>query len=177
MHKRRRLSQHKWDTMVATENALAAIPKVVVATVPGANVCVSCSRALTTRHSCLLLCSKCGSSTCFVCSRRCTGPGSSSQTLTPSRSVLALNSPNTNLVAEHGTPNSAVSNKRKKAAEGDDDGANKVSRREKPDEAEEETEDLSGCGKVFCQNCCVESVQSDSTACLDCLSRPRNAMI
>ncbi|KAF9053940.1 hypothetical protein BDZ89DRAFT_1056497, partial [Hymenopellis radicata] len=159
MHKRRRISQHKWDAAAATENVLAAIPKVVVATAPGANICVSCNRALTTRHSCLLLCSRCGSSTCFVCSRRCTGAGSSSQTLTPSRSVLSLNSHNTNLVAEHGTPNSAVSHKRKKAAEGDDDGTNKVSRREKADEAEEVTEDLSGCGKAFCRNCCVESVE------------------
>lgn len=105
--------------------------------------------------------SRCGSSTCVICSRKCTAhrPPSSPPTvsLSPSRSALALNAPNTNLMTATTTnpPLSPLpqSHKRKKTADSDTGG--KLESIKDSDYEEEGT----SCGRMVCRNCCVENVQ------------------
>ncbi|PBK65656.1 hypothetical protein ARMSODRAFT_961012 [Armillaria solidipes] len=164
MNKRRRISLLSSKPVSTSSEPVKDIPA-------GGLVCTACNRAINTRTSCAILCSRCGSSTCVICSRKCTAhrPPSSPPTvsLSPSRSALALNAPNTNLMTATTTnpPLSPLpqSHKRKKTADSDTGG--KLESIKDSDYEEEGT----SCGRMVCRNCCVENVQSDTTTCLDCL--------
>ncbi|KAK0455788.1 uncharacterized protein EV420DRAFT_559983 [Desarmillaria tabescens] len=166
MNKRRRISLLSSKQTSTSLEQVKDIPA-------GGLVCIACNRAINTRTSCAILCSRCGSSTCVICSRKCTAhrPPSSPPTasLSPSRSALALNAPNTNLMTTTTTnpPPSPLpqSHKRKKPADSDSEVGGKSESRKDGDGEEEVT----SCGRVVCRNCCVENVQSDTTTCLDCL--------
>ncbi|KAK0490372.1 hypothetical protein IW261DRAFT_1431777 [Armillaria novae-zelandiae] len=164
MNKRRRISLLSSKPVSTSSEPVKDIPA-------GGLVCAACNRAINTRTSCAILCSRCGSSTCVICSRKCTAHRSPSSPptvlLSPSRSALALNAPNTNLMIATTTnpPLSSLlqSHKRKKAA--DSDTGAKLESIKDSDCEEEET----SCGRMVCRNCCVENVESDTTTCLDCL--------
>ncbi|KAK0231474.1 hypothetical protein IW262DRAFT_1344459 [Armillaria fumosa] len=164
MNKRRRISLLSTKPVSTSSEPVKDIPV-------GGLVCTACNRAINTRTSCAILCSRCGSSTCVICSRKCTAhrPPSSPPTvsLSPSRSALALNAPNTNLMTATtmNLPLSPLlqSHKRKKAADSDTEG--KLESIKDSDCEEEGT----SCGRMICRNCCVENVESDTTTCLDCL--------
>ncbi|KAK0191584.1 hypothetical protein F5146DRAFT_606594 [Armillaria mellea] len=163
MNKRRRISPLSSKPDSTSSEPVKDIPV-------GGLVCTACNRAINTRTSCAILCSRCGSSTCVICSRKCTAhrPLSSPPTvsLSRSRSALALNAPNTNLMTEPTAnpplPPLPQSHKRKKTA--DSDTESKLESIKDSDCEEEGT----NCGRMVCRNCCVESVQSDTTTCLDC---------
>ncbi|KAJ6629918.1 hypothetical protein B0H10DRAFT_2428226 [Mycena sp. CBHHK59/15] len=136
-------------------------------------ICTSCKRAVTTVAG-LLLCARCTSPTCAICSRTCTACMPSqpptphltwSPTPTPSpshsprRLALALNSANTNSVSA--TSASPVVTKRKKPR--DDD--------EKSHDDSDEFACGSGCGRSVCRDCCFENPQESTTTCYDCYGR------
>lgn len=115
---------------------------------------------------------RCSMSTCAVCSRTCTASAPSqpptphltwsaspSPTPSPRRSILALNSANTNQGASLTVPgNSATSNargKRRKGAEDDDPAVHGWENNPGVD-----SEDIGpGCGRTLCRNCCFENMQ------------------
>lgn len=173
MHKRRRISLPKREAGTATEKILAA--KTIHAPAGASTVCVSCNRALNTRASCLVLCSRCatehmcltwrsdaltrcGSSICFVCSRRCTGTGSSSPTITPSRAALSLT--NTNLAMDQDSKAGPMSHKRKKVPDIDQGVGNRVTKGDRDDEQNEESMSGKACGQTFCRECCIEILET-----------------
>ncbi|KAG7446140.1 uncharacterized protein BT62DRAFT_1076527 [Guyanagaster necrorhizus] len=165
MNKRRRISLLPSKLASTSSESVKDIPA-------GSFVCIACNRTITTRTSCAILCSRCGSPTCVICSRKCTAHRpplpSPSASLSPSRSALALNAPNTNLmiVTTTNLPTSppAQSHKRKKTTDGDTEVPGK-SVSSKDGDGEEE---VTSCGRVVCRNCCIENVQSEITTCLDC---------
>ncbi|KAJ7213279.1 hypothetical protein C8J57DRAFT_1730925 [Mycena rebaudengoi] len=139
-----------------------------------AAICTSCQRAITALAG-VLLCARCASPTCAICSRTCTASMPSppptphltwsptptpSPSLSPRRTVLALNSANTNsvLAAAHTAPTAA---KRKKHKD-DEEAA--------PDD-EADYGCGSGCGRSVCRECCFENLQESTTTCYDCHGR------
>jgi hypothetical protein len=109
---------------------------------------------------------RCASPTCAICSRTCTASMPSppptphltwsptptpSPSLSPRRTVLALNSANTNsvLAAAHTAPTAPTAAKRKKHKD-DEEAA--------PDD-EADYGCGSGCGRSVCRECCFENLQ------------------
>ena len=113
---------------------------------------------------------RCLSITCSVCSRTCTASAASqpptphltwSSTPSPSpaggsprRSVLSLNSPNTNIISDPAltATSNAIAGKRRKFVDQDD-----LPRRK--DGGDDREEFGPGCGRFLCRNCCFENIQ------------------
>ncbi|KAK7047577.1 hypothetical protein VNI00_006345 [Paramarasmius palmivorus] len=153
-------------------------------------ICVSCHRALNassnSKTSCLILCARCGSPTCTICSRTCAGPippnsvsslsefcqdsapetphltwSTSSPTSTPSPPSMP-SSPRRFALAI----NAANTNTNANAPIGPHVTTNKRKIFDQGDEEDESRARGSGCGRVVCRNCCSENAQSD--VCHDC---------
>ncbi|KAF5370502.1 hypothetical protein D9615_010335 [Tricholomella constricta] len=154
---------------------------VAISTVPS---CVSCHRALNTAQGLLIICARCSSPTCAICSRTCTACPTSmpptpyltrSPTPSPSpppsprRTALALHSANTNWGDPMRPAPTVVASgeKRRKAADEDSTDYSADSWLQSLGE-----HDLTlGCGRTVCRNCCTENIESASTTCYDCVGR------
>ncbi|KIY65281.1 hypothetical protein CYLTODRAFT_424473 [Cylindrobasidium torrendii FP15055 ss-10] len=153
-YKRRRISS---NSLSRTSSAMAMSIENLAAQKPSASsACVSCQRSLNTRTWCPVICSRCGNSTCVVCSRRCTGVGIDGPPVqTPGRAALSLHSQNAK-----GTGTGTLSKRKKVESE--------ITEDEKTKDSADEWE--AGCGRIMCRNCCVENIHDDTTACLDCIN-------
>ncbi|KIM34870.1 hypothetical protein M413DRAFT_450019 [Hebeloma cylindrosporum] len=169
--------------------------------VKGVSICASCHRALslTTGAGSIIQCAVCSSITCTVCSRTCTHSVTSqpptphltwsptpSPPLAPSprRSVLALNSPNTNNSLRPAdqlplTPTQAsVAGKRRKIMDVDGYDSDLPHLRHLKDllagdsgidrQDQDQSELGLGCGRLVCRKCCYEDIPSNTTTCLEC---------
>ncbi|KAF8233792.1 hypothetical protein L208DRAFT_1435457 [Tricholoma matsutake] len=139
-------------------------------------ICISCHRAV---NSALIICPRCSSPTCAICSRTCTlivpsvpptphltrspTPMPMSPSQSPCRPALALQSTNTNLCDLQSNITHGASSKRRKAVDQDDSNDGQYDH--------SEFDLFPGCGRTTCRNCCFEDVQSNSTTCYDCYSR------
>jgi len=146
--------------------------------------CISCRRALNTAQGLLVICARCSSPTCAICSRTCTASPTSmpptpfltrsptpcpSPSLSPRRSALTLHSANTNSGdPQRGTQTMAGSGeKRRKVVDDDNEDYSTDSWIRSLGEF-----DLArGCGRTICRNCCTENIESASTTCYDCALR------
>ncbi|KAH7917843.1 hypothetical protein BV22DRAFT_1200189 [Leucogyrophana mollusca] len=150
MYKRRKLSSH--PPSVPPPPPTPALPS----TTPPA--CKSCHRALALRATNPpVSCQRCSAVSCTVCSRTCTeytrtpsNPPTPALTRSPSPAILA---PTTN---QHRPPQTG---RRRKLAVKDPQEHSGVLL---------ELATVQGCGRTICRDCCVESVHSDGTLCVDC---------
>ncbi|KAF8803335.1 hypothetical protein BYT27DRAFT_7145355 [Phlegmacium glaucopus] len=177
--KRRRLARTRPSLTPQSTSAkvLANANKLTTIAIP---ICSTCHRALNVTHNDnIQYCARCLSITCAVCSRTCTASAASqpptphltwSPTPSPSpaggsprRSVLSLNSPNTNIILH--PPLMPTSNptagKRRKLVDQDDLACSR-------DGGQDREEFGPGCGRLLCRSCCFENIQNNTTTCLDC---------
>jgi len=187
----------------------ATVPPKVHAIATGVKgispICTSCHRAsnLAPGTAGIIQCAVCASTTCTVCSRTCTH-GVTSQPPTPSltwsptpspplapsprRSVLALNSPNTNTSFRPAdqlqlTPSQlSVPGKRRKTVDEDGDepdlshlghlkdillGEGGIGEQEQEQDRPQDELGL-GCGRLVCRRCCYEDIPANTTTCVEC---------
>ncbi|THU97891.1 hypothetical protein K435DRAFT_965232, partial [Dendrothele bispora CBS 962.96] len=160
--------------------------------------CVSCRRVFNVSKSTLglVLCARCTSPTCLICSRTCTTQSppppplpSSNEPLTkqnsPRRSALSMNSLNLNTDTNAHTRTNALNTstnsvesrgKRKTLKDNEDDISDSErnpnynhNRGDKvANDRDRNTSHMHGCGRTVCKNCCFENVASDTTTCYDC---------
>jgi len=206
--KRRRLLGSTTPSVSPT----TAPPKVLSITtgVKGISpICTSCHRAfnLAPGVAGIIQCAVCLSTTCTVCSRTCTHgvashPPTPSLTWSPTpspplmpsprRSVLALNSPNTNTSLRPAdqlqlTPAPlSVPGKRRKTVDEDGDEPDLCHLRDLKgvltgeggiDEQEQDRpqDELGlGCGRLVCRRCCYEDIPANTTTCVECYGSRTN---
>ncbi|KAI0739429.1 hypothetical protein C8Q80DRAFT_1198649 [Daedaleopsis nitida] len=145
-------------------------------------VCASCHRGFTgSKQIQLVLCARCHSPTCPICSRTCNGcpssvPPTPALTTAPSppdtplasplpsarRPALALNTNNTS----GATPTTQIAGRRRKARDCDEEERDEAQSRKFVGDGA-----LLGCGRAVCRNCSFETPESDLTTCYDCASR------
>lgn len=153
------------------------------------NCCVSCHRSLLGMPGGPVVCARCESLSCRICSRRCTSSGSGrmepptpnrSGTHTPSErsespyesnmpkmrprssSMVDLDDENENTSTSK-SAETRQTGRRRKASSPDRDDVRDGSYY--GDEVRGE-----GCGRTVCRSCCFEDVERDTSTCLDCCS-------
>ncbi|KAH9168516.1 hypothetical protein EDB89DRAFT_1572427 [Lactarius sanguifluus] len=155
--KRRRLLSNSLVPLL-TPNLLAASLKP-----SRISTCTSCHRTIGLKSSPPLVCARCSTSTCAICVRTCTGDPlpvpSSRGTGTRNPSPHRLPSP-----PPLGNPSVASPSRRRRARDEDIDTVLKA----KAPEGEG-----TGCGRMICRTCCLEILQSETVACLDCFTAQR----
>ncbi|KZP12208.1 hypothetical protein FIBSPDRAFT_836521 [Athelia psychrophila] len=139
----------------------------------GRLVCSSCQRALSARPEAVVICARCLSATCPICTRTCTAPPQSypptpdltySPTPAPSPTSnykrTALGSTPINIVPIFSTLGyfPGATKKRK-----EDDKS-----RDRDEDFGEDDAARKGCNRLICKGCCEESWQSGLSTCLDC---------
>ncbi|KAF8970835.1 hypothetical protein BDZ97DRAFT_1788970 [Flammula alnicola] len=167
--KRRKLTRSSTPSQTPT-SAPVKVLTPTTNTNKGTPVCATCNRALqSTTPGSIIQCAICLLTTCAVCSRTCTHSAASlpptphltwsptpspSPAASPRRSVLSLNSSNTNLplIDSPLTPTqNALAGKRRNSR------MMKICREFGP-----------GCGRIVCMNCCYEDTHNNTTTCLSC---------
>ncbi|KZV64522.1 hypothetical protein PENSPDRAFT_162930 [Peniophora sp. CONT] len=161
---------------VGLQNIVAPTPRAA----KKAGKCSTCHRAFVGGSAQIMNCARCDAPTCPVCTRTCTAvpptreptpalsfsSSTSPPTPTPSprRAALSLTTnTNTNLLHEATT---TAARRRKHEDDSSDTALSK-----EPD-AEGWTQ---GCGRVVCRACSVESIQSCTITCRDCLLKAHSA--
>ncbi|KAI9433181.1 hypothetical protein H4582DRAFT_1009896 [Lactarius indigo] len=175
--KRRRLLSNSFVPLL-TPNILATSLKP-----SRISTCTSCHRAIGLKSSPPLVCARfvvvpsaqrvynslpsprrrCSASTCAICVRTCIGVplpvpsfrGTGARNPSPYR----LPSP-----PPLGNPSTASPTRRRRARDEDIDTISKVKGPER---------EGTGCGRTICRICCLEILQSETVACLDCFSAHR----
>ncbi|GJE94091.1 hypothetical protein PsYK624_102590 [Phanerochaete sordida] len=148
---------------------------------PARAACKSCGRrALATRGVApMLVCPRCKSTTCAICSRTCEGGSLPSSTRLHSASPgrPPLNACNSGTLVAHPpvhaqAPSPRYHKRRLSSASVEDTPPPKARQDvDDPMNAHQGLSNIAGCEEVFCKSCVVEDPLSHSTACLDCIDR------
>lgn len=157
----------------SSDNAISREPRKPVATSTTVPTCISCHRGLNATKG-LIVCARCSSLTCAICSRTCTACPTSmpptpylTRSHTPSESprryALSLHSVNTNF---GDTQRVSGGEKRRKGTEEEKDYS-----LENWIDTLGEHDMTPGCGRTLCRGCCMENIESASTTCYDCAGR------
>ncbi|KAF6754813.1 hypothetical protein DFP72DRAFT_1170101 [Ephemerocybe angulata] len=151
------------------------------------NCCVSCHRSLLGMPGGPVVCARCESLSCRICSRRCTSggfvktsppPPSRGRTGTPSERSESPN--NSDLPTRRRRSSSMIDLDDENESANVDVETKRAGRRRKassPDRDDdrngsydEERGGAEGCGRTVCRSCCFEDVERDTSTCLDCCS-------
>jgi len=151
--KRRRLSSNPLVPLPSLT------PNLFVASLKPSRIstCNSCHRTI--KSSPPLVCARCSASTCPICMRTCTGPLPRSRG-TGTRDPSPQRLPPPSLLSNTST---ASPSRRRRPRDEDIDTILTV----KDSECEG-----GGCGRMVCRICCLEILQSETVACLDCFAAP-----
>jgi len=153
--------------------------------------CISCHRSLATpegKQSQVVVCPRCCTSSCSICSRRCTAlppsmPPTPSLSYTPTPPGSPALSPEPlNGCEFEDTPRARTRayvysqpvheeppmSRRRRSRDEDDEEGTVVGGDDGDFSVKSAIESNPGCGRLMCKNCCIENSQTGITTCYDC---------
>jgi len=173
-------------TGISSPGALVVLPKNTKDTsesLLATSKCMSCFRSLNVMQKAIIICARCSSPTCAVCSRTCTAcptsmPPTPYLTRSPTRSPTPLFSPRRTALSIHSV-NTDINDLTRSGQANISNGQKRKSQDE--DNLDYDSEswvqklgefDLTlGCGRTVCRKCCVENRESASETCHDCATQ------